>query len=169
MSMVTQQEVAELGWEPRWPGSRVHLITLCSSSAGRRRWGKKGAKYRTKSPMCLTCPSQALQSPPAGHLGNTLPHPTYLRTSPPRPCILSPWPPARASPRGCRWGAPGGCLPSTRPPAHTWGETGPAPQPLIRVFPGPLCPGSWSVGNSLPPWGNSLVSQVKWGDLTSPS
>lgn len=97
-------------------------------------WGVgevKGAKNGTKSPMCLMCPSQALQSPPAGHLGDTLPHPTYLKTFPPGPCILSPWPPAQVSPEGCRWGAPGGCLPSTRPPAHTWGKTGPVPQPLI--------------------------------------
>lgn len=168
MSMVTQQEAAELGWEPRWPGSRVHLITLCSTSAGGG--GVKGAKNGTKSPMCLMCPSQALQSPPAGHLGDTLPHPTYLKTFLPGPCILSRRPPARVSPERCRRGAPGGCLPSTRPLAHTWGETGPVPQPLIRVFPGPLGPRSWSVGNSLPPWGISLlVSQGEWGDLTSSS
>ena len=157
---------AGLGTLVAWFQSPPHN-TLLFGGAGQGK--EKGAKNGTKSPMCLMYPSQALQSSPAGHLGDTLPHPTYLRTSPPGPCILSPWPPAQVSPRGCRRGVPGGCLPSTRPPAHTWGETGPAPQPLIRVFPGPLCPKSWSVVNSLLPWGKSLVSQGEWGDLTSPS
>lgn len=66
--------------------------------------------------------------------------PTHQRTSLPGPCSLSPWPSPQVSLGGCRWVVPGVCLPSTRPPAHTWGETSPVPPPLCHVFTKPLCP-----------------------------
>ena len=71
----TQQEVAELGWDPRQLCSRVYLVTLS---------GGKGLRNGTR-PSHVPCPTQPLQSIPGEE------HQACEPSAPNSPENISPW------------------------------------------------------------------------------